>query len=66
MLQARILEKIAPSPGYLPNLGIEPEPLSLQEDSLLSEPSGKPKEYINMNLFKHTHTDIFSRASLVA
>ena len=31
-----------PSPGDLPNPGIEPKPPALQEDSLLSEPPGKP------------------------
>ena len=31
-----------PSPGDLPDLGIEPRSLALQEDTLLSEPPGKP------------------------
>ena len=31
-----------PSPGYLPNPGIEPRSPTLQEDSLLTEPLGKP------------------------
>ena len=31
------------SPGDLPNPGIEPESPTLQSDSLLSEPQGKPK-----------------------
>ena len=31
-----------PSPGDLPNPGIEPRSPALQEDSLLSEPPGKP------------------------
>ena len=31
-----------PSPGDLPDLGIEPGSPALQEDSLPSEPSGKP------------------------
>ena len=31
-----------PSPGNLPNPGIEPGSPSLQADSLLSEPPGKP------------------------
>ena len=30
------------SPGDLPDLGIEPRSLTLQEDSLLVEPPGKP------------------------
>ena len=32
-----------PPPRDLPNPGIEPRSLELQEDSLLSEPPGKPK-----------------------
>ena len=32
-----------PSPGDLPNPGIEPKSLALQADSLLSEPAGKSK-----------------------
>ena len=32
-----------PSPGYLPNPGIEPRPPTLQMDSLPSEPPGKSK-----------------------
>ena len=32
-----------PSPGDLPDPGIEPGSPALQADSLLSEPSGKPK-----------------------
>ena len=31
-----------PSPGDLPDSGIEPGSLALQADSLLSEPPGKP------------------------
>ena len=31
-----------PSPGDLPNPGIEPRSPALQEDTLLSEPTGKP------------------------
>ena len=37
-----------PSPGELPDPGIEPELLTLQIDSLLSEPPGKPTQ---MNYF---------------
>jgi len=33
-----------PPPGDLPNPGIEPKSPRLQADSLLSEPSGKPKD----------------------
>ena len=32
-----------PSPGDLPNPGIEPRPSALQADSLPAEPQGKPK-----------------------
>ena len=44
VLQARILEQGLPfpSPGGLPDLGIEPGFPALQADSLLSEPPGKP------------------------
>ena len=41
--QARILEWVAvPSPGDLPDPGIEPGSPALQADSLPSEPAGKP------------------------
>ena len=33
-----------PSPGDLPNPGIEPGSPTLQADALLSEPPGKPKK----------------------
>ena len=43
ILQARTLEWVAfPSPGDLPNPGIKPRSPTLQEDSLPSEPPGKP------------------------
>jgi len=32
-----------PSPGDLPNPGIEPRSLALQADPLLAEPQGKPQ-----------------------
>ena len=35
-----------PSPGDLPNPGIEPRSPSLQADALTSEPPGKPKRYM--------------------
>ena len=42
VLQARVLEWLPfPSPGDLPNPGIEPRSPALQADSLLSEPPGK-------------------------
>ena len=44
ILQARILEWLpCPPPGDLPNPGIEPRSLTLQADSLSSEPLGKLK-----------------------
>ena len=43
ILQATILEGIAiPSPGDLPDLGMEPGSPVLHADFLLSEPPGKP------------------------
>ena len=45
IIQARILEWVAfPSPGDLPNPGIEPRSPTLQADSLPSEPPGKISE----------------------
>jgi len=42
ILQARILEWIAfPSPGDVPNPGIEPRSPALWADSLPAEPQGK-------------------------
>ena len=42
IFQARVLEWVAiPSPGDLPNPGIEPRSPALQADALLSEPPGK-------------------------
>ena len=46
ILQARILAWVAPSPGDLPNPGIEPGSPTLQVDSLPSEPRGKSYEQI--------------------
>ena len=34
---------LIPSPGNLPNPGVEPRSPALQEDSLPDEPQGKPK-----------------------
>ena len=43
ILQARILERLPfPSPGGLPNQGIEPRSPALQADSLPSEPQSAP------------------------
>ena len=42
IFQARVLEWVAiPSPGDLPNPGIEPRSPALQADALLSESPGK-------------------------
>ena len=47
ILQARILEWVAiPSPGDLPNPGIQPESPTLQADSLPSEPLGKHRMWV--------------------
>ena len=44
ILQGRIVELVTfPSPGNLPNPGIKPRSPTLQADSLLAEPQGKPK-----------------------
>ena len=40
-----------PSPGDLPDPGIEPRSPALQKDSLLSEPPGKPIMPCNCHLF---------------
>ena len=37
-----------PSPGDLPNPGVEPSSPALQADSLLSEPPGKPERLCNI------------------
>ena len=48
ILQARILEWVPfPSPGDLPNPGIEPGSPALEADALTSEPPGKPHQYID-------------------
>ena len=36
-----------PSPGDLPDPGIEPRSPALQADALTSEPPGKPKKLVN-------------------
>ena len=50
ILQARILEWLSPSPGDLPNPGIEPRSPTLQTDSLPNEPQGKMCVYIHTSL----------------
>ena len=42
-----------PSPGDLPNPGIEPRSPALQVDSLPSEPPGKTKTYASVCVFVH-------------
>ena len=53
ILQTRIQEWVVmpPPPGNLPNSGIKPRCLSLQADSLPSEPTEKPKNTGVSNLF---------------
>ena len=51
-----------PSPGDLCHLSIEPQSPSLQADSLLSEPPGKPicmYVYTHTHIHTHTHTHTF-------
>ena len=49
ILQARILEGLLfPSPGDLPDPGIQPGSPALQADSLPSEPPRKPCMYVCM------------------
>ena len=47
ILQARVLEWVAISPGDLPNPGIKPRTPTLQADALPSEPPGNPLKAIN-------------------
>ena len=45
ILQAKVLEWFAfPSPGDLPDPGIEPGSPTFQADALTSEPPGKPND----------------------
>ena len=56
ILQARILEWLPfPSPGDLPNPGIEPRSPALQADALPSDPPGKSKQGINLVLLTFLH-----------
>ena len=48
-----------PSPGDLPDPGIEPGSPTLQEDSLLTEPQEKPYIYI------HTYTMCISATAVL-
>ena len=45
---------VCPPPGALPNPGIKPRSLALQEDSLPSEPPGK-LPYVCVCIYTHTH-----------
>ena len=58
-LQARILEWVAfPSPGYLPDPGINPRSSASQADSLPSDPPGKPS---TVNIFEIFHNKVLWR-----
>ena len=46
-----------PSPGHLPDPGIEPRSPALQADSLSSEPPGKPEIMVRNSL--KVHIEIF-------
>ena len=54
-----------PSPGDLPNPGVEPVSPALQADALPSEPPGKPSillwwyEYTTFSLFIHLLMDVW-------
>ena len=43
-----------PSPGDLPNSGIEPRSPAFQADALTSEPPGKPHIYLYMSIYIST------------
>ena len=63
ILQARILEWVTmPSSRDLPNPGIESRSPSLQADSLLSEPPGKP---INNDRLEENSKALFDQLCLV-
>ena len=47
-----------PSPGDLPNLGIEPVSPTLQADTLLSESPEKPLNILRYNIRKYYHQTI--------
>ena len=67
ILQARILEWAAiPSPGDLPDPGIEPGLPALQADSLLAEPPGKhtKKHFANKGLKRQSYDFSCSRVQM--
>ena len=54
IFQARILSGLPfPSPGDLPNPGVEPRSPILQADSLLTELQGKPRHIAFVSLIRH-------------
>ena len=55
-----------PSPGDLPNPGIEPTSPTLQADSLPAEPQGKPKTHIGYAMLLLLLLSHFSRVQLCA
>ena len=65
ILQASLLEWVAlPSPGNLPDPGIEPGSPALQVDSLPSELPGKPKFYLRKcNMYE---IDMFVKFSCIS
>ena len=44
-----------PSPGYLPDPGIQPRSLALQADAFTSEPPGKPHDQPRQHIQKQRH-----------
>ena len=65
ILQASLLECVAlPSPGNLPDPGMEPGSPALQVDSLPSERPGKPKFYLRKcNMYE---IDMFAKFSCIS
>ena len=65
ILQASLLEWVAlPSPGNLPDPGIEPGSPALKVDSLPSELPGKPKFYLQKcNMYE---IDMFVKFSCIS
>ena len=56
ILQARILEWVAfPSPGEVPNPGIEPRSPALKANFLPAEPQGKPEVILNMKFTSYSN-----------
>ena len=55
-----------PPPGGLPNPGIEPRYPTLQADSLLSEPPGKPRDFGKRSNYSNAATIVQSVFSFSA